>query len=687
VTGRALSIKVHLHGSWYHGRPEWPPSPARLYQALVAGSGPCLSEEVAEALSWIEQLPAPVIAVPRHKLGQSVPLFVPNNDLDSKGGDPERVGSIRAAKTVHPRLLDGEELLYLWAGCEEVPEALPTVTERLYQLGRGVDPAWAECRLVDSNEAEAELRQWNGEVYRPTPGGRAGRLRCPSRGTLRSLERRYKAQSQRFRVEREGRKVFQVFSQPPRAVFSEVSYGEGPMVLVLELRSAPGAPRFEPWALADARALVVAVRDAAVDRLRRSSLPNPRGEIEAVLVGRRPGVARVVDSRYRVRIIPVPSIGHQHTDPAIRRVAVQIPRGGPVRSEDLRWAFTGLEVGDRVLVGTDDDSMLRRYTQRATLWRSITPLALRGAPRRGREAPTAPDRLEDEARARQAVRQALRHAGVASRVRSVWVQREPLHPGGEGAAAFASGRFRARDLWHVEIRFEEPLHGPLVLGDGRYMGLGLMIPIGERAALRTWTITGGLGRRPDPMAIASGLRRAVMARYPDRCLPWWISGHRRGGDPVQGHSHLFFGADLERDRVFLIDPAAGSRGRNGHRLDRALEGFSELRCGASGLLRLRPVQVGEDDPLVASHTAWESVTPYRVRRHRKLGSAAAAVELDLREALHARGFPEPTEVEVLSVQSERGLSAKVRIRFAVAVSGPMMLGRSAHKGGGLFEGV
>src|SRR5581483_6685460 len=63
----ALAIYVRLHDGRYHGRGDWPPSPARLFQALVAGaglSGP-LQEKEREALRWLEALPAPIIADPR----------------------------------------------------------------------------------------------------------------------------------------------------------------------------------------------------------------------------------------------------------------------------------------------------------------------------------------------------------------------------------------------------------------------------------------------------------------------------------------------------------------------------------------------------------------------------------------------------------------------------------------------
>ncbi len=38
-------------------------------------------------------------------------------------------------------------------------------------------------------------------------------------------------------------------------------------------------------------------------------------------------------------------------------------------------------------------------------------------------------------------------------------------------------RFDKHRLWHVEIAFKEPVAGSLVIGDGRFLGLGVMAPV------------------------------------------------------------------------------------------------------------------------------------------------------------------------------------------------------------------
>ena len=103
---RSLLIAVRFHEGRYHGREDgfsgadgWPPSPARLFQALVAAArGARLPAEDERALKWLEGLDPPRVAAPVVRRGRAVKLFVPNNDLDSVGGDPSRVSEIRVGK-------------------------------------------------------------------------------------------------------------------------------------------------------------------------------------------------------------------------------------------------------------------------------------------------------------------------------------------------------------------------------------------------------------------------------------------------------------------------------------------------------------------------------------------------------------------------------------------------------------
>lgn len=495
---RTLVLSVRLHDGRYHGVPEWPPSPARLFQALVAGAGLAgpLGAEDCAALRWLEGLPAPLIAAPQAAHGPGLTMYVPNNDLDAVGGDPGRTGKIRDAKHWRPWLLSANlPLHYAWAltreDAQEAPlGAVASLADRLYQLGRGVDLAWAWVDVLEEGGLAALLAAYAGEIHRPSLAGDGGAvLSTPHAGSLDSLAARHGAYGRRFTAgqARSGT----LFSQPPRASFTRAHYGGSPPHRIFDVLDRMDPRQMKAWALVRVVAFTVAVRDRAIERLSRS-LPDRVEVVEQALRGRRPDGTNAGPPGGRVRIVPLPSIGHEHADLAIRRVLVEVPASCPLRPDDVFWAFSGLEPCDpetgellgRILaLGGGDGTPGAHFglsdsggaaPPRTSLWRTVTPASLprpAGAPRR------ADPGAREEGLA-GSVMQALRHAELPA-VRTMAVQREPFHGHGARAEDFASGtRFGADRLWHVELGFGTPVSGPIVIGDGRFLGLGVMAPVG-----------------------------------------------------------------------------------------------------------------------------------------------------------------------------------------------------------------
>lgn len=726
-----LLITVRLHDGRYHGEGDRPPAPARLFQALVAGaglSGP-LGKDVSDALRWIERREPPLIGTPVMRAGQRVRFYMPNNDLDAVGGDPRRISEIRTAtKFFRPLLFDAAiPFLYAWPldlAEEREPhsQVICALGERLYQFGRGIDMAWAWGEVLDGEGLDARLSSYPGRIYRPSSGGSGETLACPTPGSLKSLEARYAANSERFKTVREGKKARQLFSKPPQPRFVEVAYDSPPSRRVCELRDVTIEASFGVWPLARASRLVVWLRDGAVERLRRA-LPDRSSEIERVLVGRKADGADEGPTSSRVKIVPLPSIGHHHADRGIRRVLVEIPAGCPIRVDDVHWAFSGLELSDPetgevmdlILTPSAEESMLAHYgaveSAPSRVWRTVTPAALPESARRrridparvGAEAKDGAERAAEQARAAAAVVQALRHADVRTRAEMIRVQREPFEAKGERVEAFAAGtRFAKERLWHVEITFNTPIAGPLVIGDGRFLGLGVMAPVQRDQAVHAFVVEGGLAATPHPTEVARALRRAVMARVQgvlgSRTLPTFFSGHERDGSParIEHCPHLTFVFDPGLARLLIVAPHVLDRRaptrdevENLGLLDAALTDLRELRAGSAGRLMLRATSIDVDaDPLFAASRTWESVTAYQVTRHTKHVGAADALSADLRAECHRHGLPEPrvTPREPRGVPGV-GLVGGARLTFDVAVAGPIILGRSRYFGGGLFAGT
>ena len=200
---QALLVTVRLHEGRYHGTGDWPPAPARLFQAMMAGSanGANIPSDIREAFDWFERLPPPVIAAPRGTPGQAFTAFVPNNDLDAelpKGKTPNldrAVAAIRVGKHMRPMLFDAKSpILYCWSiDNDRHASALRRAADGLFQLGRGSDMAWAKAAVLAIADAEEMIASHGGVVHRPSDGaGKGSSLLCPRPGTQDSLIERFK---------------------------------------------------------------------------------------------------------------------------------------------------------------------------------------------------------------------------------------------------------------------------------------------------------------------------------------------------------------------------------------------------------------------------------------------------------------------------------------------------------------
>lgn len=710
----ALLVTVRFLEGRYHGRPEWPPSPARLFQALVAGAarGARLEEDDRRALQWLERLDPPIISAPPAREGAGLVNFVPNNDLDAYDGDPMRTSELRVGKMVRPRYFDSDAPLHYFWSFDEIPEARAlaaqtgSIAERLYQLGRGVDMAHAQAVVLD--DEAAKNFDFAGRAHRPGPSDGALTLACPTEGSLDSLSRRHNAFRNRFRrVASAGRKNAdaRAFAQPPKPLFRIVGYDSPARLLLFDIRrmdTAKGEPPFAPQPLTRVSKLVAELRDAVADRL-RAALPEPQAPLaDAVLIGR---AAAEADKASRIRVIPLPSIGFVHADRAIRRILVVVPANCPLRADDIEWAFSDLaaQTGDATwaLVRASERKMLARYgvdsDKTSTLWRSVTPLALPALGLR-RGAQNGSTRATTEAAAAEAVRVALRHEGIAEAALAVRVQREPFDANGAKAENFSDARFERARLWHVEIDFAAPVRGPLLLGDGRWLGLGLMAPERRTDGVLAFSIVEGLCPAADPILVARALRRAVMARVPllrgEPRLPVFFTGHADDEGPARSgaHEHIACMFDAARRRLLILAPHLLARrvpraDEIGHwrRLEEAMSGFGQLRAGAAGLLHVSRARIDFDtDPLFAPSREWASVTPYRVLRHRRLRDARRALAEDLDNERERNRLPEAEIAVIEAGGSFGGLAGTAMLRFSHVVPGPILIGRDRHFGGGLF---
>ena len=212
-----LCISVTFLDPLYHGKgdsenPEWPPSPMRLFQAMIAGSKAGTrkarwatqdSNVLGDGFRWLERQYPPMIVAPRaEQTRASHTLFVPKNDSDEIPDRQDRLTS----KPVHPQRLvpqegnagDHQTIHYLWTISEEDwaesrphAEIMTGEARCLMALGWGIDQAVGNGEILTPEQVD----QLRGERWRPYPNDtiEEGKLRVPKEGSLRSLESVYES--------------------------------------------------------------------------------------------------------------------------------------------------------------------------------------------------------------------------------------------------------------------------------------------------------------------------------------------------------------------------------------------------------------------------------------------------------------------------------------------------------------
>ena len=195
-----LCITVRWLDDRYHGKnadggPEWPPSPLRLFQALLASAFRRFpgSDDFLKSFCWLQNgfTPEPVIVAPPVQPGRPFTRFVPNNDSDVKFDRQDRL----AAKAVRPTLLlDSSPIHYIWELAEPIAaEALHCATElceiarSITTFGWGVDMATGSGSIASVEHVES-LR---GEHWLPNRDRGGVELRVPCQATLAALTDRH----------------------------------------------------------------------------------------------------------------------------------------------------------------------------------------------------------------------------------------------------------------------------------------------------------------------------------------------------------------------------------------------------------------------------------------------------------------------------------------------------------------
>lgn len=494
---------------------DWPPSPARLHQALMgaaliglpAGKEELLAGNALEALRWLEQQPAPgIVASAISDDSGSATRFrlaIPQNN---PGKNDRTKTSILLAPTLARRAVgrSGEPLKvdYVWrldaAASQEAARhlgVLADLTAQVRYLGRAEDQVEARIELKEQDFFSTSAEMF--ETWRPADQAPDVGLWVPKSGTTNDLIRNH------------GEPVAERTRKSPARRFlraqgyaRETAAGLLPVhVAIFQLFRETGHPD-EPPLSCDAEYAGVwrsRIRQKAVDfALDRARWDEPELAQE-LITGHPPGESKRTEQPH-LAFVPLPSISlHGKADGRVRRFALlgYTRAGIEAQGADVYRVLCASLDGETVEAGGSDyrlqrlagrpemDKIWFQFLRSSRVWHSVTPVALAGGFKvpthsqdGSRELSSNERHLRKLSEWASLVRSSLLHIGLPGEVVatcSIAPTPSPLVPGTQRAERYRPPGESAV-LIHARIEFAEPVRGPLIVGDRRYQGYGLFFP-------------------------------------------------------------------------------------------------------------------------------------------------------------------------------------------------------------------
>ncbi len=469
--------------------PDWPIQPDRAFSALVAawaarGSDP----DERSALAWLENQTPPRIEASEVAPRTSPTVFVPPNDTRTRLG--RDLGAMLGAHGRQARRFPAVGALsrdcglltrFVWPDAElaQVPlEALDAVARDTAYVGHSSSLTRCRFFMRDAREGGQQARR---RVY-------PGRLDELERDFARG---RRPSPGEAVRAAADGREA-------PMSIFS-------PEWLVLEIVRPSGERLDSKPDLRVAPLLAKRLRDAVMSGYGQANL-----DVPALISGHQPDGAPSVAAH--LAIISLANVGFAYSDASVHGFGLVAPRGVRLLDDfDFRRALAAIALYDEssrsrrlTLYGDGAEFLLRfggeptglssldpgRYVGPAATWATATPMVLE---RHLKEKSPVGRLFETEA----LVVRACENIGLprpAVVTREGWADRPAVLTDKHSAilaapSAAPSGknprwmrwrtpeRFATRPLVHAVVRFPEPVQGPVILGAGRFVGLGLCLPL------------------------------------------------------------------------------------------------------------------------------------------------------------------------------------------------------------------
>lgn len=488
---------------------EWPPHPDRLFQALVAawGRNDPPDKDERRALEWLESLGGNSLEIvaPAARPRTVADIFVPPNDMHTSGKigsrPPKKLATAinvvpeyrknRQRRTFPATVVDPifqtphgaagtgmAAVRYVWREAQGLNlhrYALENLAKEVTYLGHP-HTLVRVALFDDTGTITRNGSKWIG------PEGRY--LRCPHVGRLDHLERRYRHSRTRAVNARPNPSLvtreFHPFgeSKPPSTIFDSENF--------VSFEDAGGfCPSLSAFPLVAKR-----LRDALLQIADEKGIPIP-----PLLSGHDDDKRPTKDTH--LSIVPLADIGWEHSQGRLMGLAVVWPRkvkeedrrnvlrvlGEFIKEDGVNGSAGSLHFGRngswRLALSPEPArasmKFRPRYTQSAKRWGTVLPAVLDRHPK-NRPAQDVAAIVERACFNLGLPREAVDGVRIDQLHKYAAVRAAPSI-GDVSRSLPKDSPYRGRPLAHLILNFRRRIQGPVILGAGRFRGLGLCLPL------------------------------------------------------------------------------------------------------------------------------------------------------------------------------------------------------------------
>lgn len=482
---------------------EWPPHPDRVFLALVAAWGESTKDpEEAEALRWLESQNPPDILFPHAHHRTDFRNFVPTSSNSAQlhtyfshkhvkglGNVYEPIyeieRNIRRKDRFFPAVIlpDDSRVVYMTWNTSDVPashlDALLSLTSRVSRLGHSASLVRVTVPS-STNHHKCENR------YVSNDDGGYIFLRCPYKGRFDSLTGEYQHYGSfedapfRWRPSRAPARRYQ--EHIPEAIPNHM----GGDWTVLACKGGDVPPL---------RAFPVVAK-----RMRDAIMSYIREPVHAVISGHNPDGTSL--RKPHLAIVPLANVGwKKYSDGRLLGLAMILPStarygteerrqlkgavfqflsSGHLTSEEPRMGAGTLQIGMHAQLwlekyGGDKASLQPgRYLQSGRIWDTVTPIVLDKHPKKNKSAEDIiSDSCENVGLPRPVSVEISRYSRVAGTPAAFVAKKS-----GDGWMPPKRGMLDNKFICHASLKFRDMVRGPVLIGSGRYYGLGLCMRSG-----------------------------------------------------------------------------------------------------------------------------------------------------------------------------------------------------------------